>query len=193
MPAGRSGGSSPWRRRYSRSRLLPGGVGAGSVTATTSDAGNVSSNPCHSQIEPIPRRHHDNTAGETGLYLLLPVCGVWACGRSSFKGRYGTMLLPPAFFEVSTMILSVPPNSRSMVSRYMRWHGLGDLRHAPARFRHDAVGVGLRLVLGALGVDTRRLHVAECVDDLRRRIDFLQLDLRDLNAGPTIEGGVQDL
>jgi hypothetical protein len=57
----------------------------------------------------------------TAFHLLLPICGVCICGRSSFSGRYGTTPLPPAFLEVSTMILSVPPNSRSMVSRYMRW------------------------------------------------------------------------
>src|SRR6266702_3827902 len=57
--------------------------------------------------------------GEAELHLLPPVCGV--CGRSSLRGRYGITPLPPAFFEESTMILSVPPNNRSMVSRYMRW------------------------------------------------------------------------
>jgi 3-deoxy-D-manno-octulosonic-acid transferase len=59
--------------------------------------------------------------GEAELHLLLPICGVCVCGRSLLSGRYGTTPLPPAFLEVSTMILSVPSNSRSMVSRYMRW------------------------------------------------------------------------
>ena len=55
--------------------------------------------------------------------------------------------------------------------------GLRDLRGAAARFRHHAVGVGLRLVLRALEVGARRLHVAEGVDHLLRRIDLLHLHL----------------
>jgi hypothetical protein len=50
---------------------------------------------------------------------------------------------------------------------------LHDLRGASARFRHDLVGVALRLVLHALGVGARGLHVAESVDHLRGRIDLL--------------------
>ena len=117
------------------------------------------------------------------------------------------------------MILSVPPNSRSMVSRYMRWRvtvgrllvfvidleearglalGLGDgllaigfgslddLGSAAARFRHHAIGVGLRLVLRALQIGAGGLHVAEGVDHLRGRIDLLQLHLGDLDSGPVL-------
>ena len=61
--------------------------------------------------------------------------------------------------------------------------GLQDLRGAAARFRHHAVGVGLRLVLRTFKIGARGLHVAEGVDHLRRRVDLLQLNLRDLNAG----------
>ena len=63
---------------------------------------------------------------------------------------------------------------------------LRDLRHAAARLGHHAVGVGLRLVLRALEVGARRLHVAERVDDLRRRIDLLQLHLLDQDAGAVL-------
>jgi hypothetical protein len=63
---------------------------------------------------------------------------------------------------------------------------LGDLRGAAARFRHHPVGVGLGLVLRPLGVGTRRLHVAEGIEHLRRRIDLLQLHLGHLDAGPVM-------
>src|SRR6266536_2695084 len=74
------------------------------------------------------------------------------------------------------------------------FRGLGDLRHAPARLRDDAIGIGLRLVLRTFGVDACRLHVAERVDDLRRRIDLLQLHLGDLNAGAImVEGALHQV
>jgi hypothetical protein len=38
------------------------------------------------------------------------------------------------------------------------------------------------------------LHVAECIDDLRGRIDLLQLHLGDLNAGPVmVEGALHQV
>ena len=63
---------------------------------------------------------------------------------------------------------------------------LDDLGGAAARFRHDAIGVGLRLVLRPLEIGARRLHVAEGVDDLGRRIDLLQLHLLHQDAGAVI-------
>src|SRR2546428_792206 len=59
-----------------------------------------------------------------------------------------------------------------------------------ARVRDHAVGVGLRLVLGAFGADARGLHLAERVDGLRRRIDLLHLDLGNLNTGLIIIEGL---
>ena len=56
----------------------------------------------------------------------------------------------------------------------------------PLRLRHHAIGVGLRLVLQALEIRARRLHVAEGVDDLGRRVDFLQLDLLHQDAGAVV-------
>ena len=67
---------------------------------------------------------------------------------------------------------------------------LGDLGGAAARLRHDPVGVGLRFVLRALEIRARRLHVAEGVDDLRGRIDFLQLHLLHLDAGAVLVEGL---
>src|SRR5262249_38674371 len=63
---------------------------------------------------------------------------------------------------------------------------LDDLGGAAARFRHDSIGVGLRFVLCALEIGARRLHVAEGVDYLRRRIDLLQLHLLHQDAGAVI-------
>src|SRR5262249_24209410 len=63
---------------------------------------------------------------------------------------------------------------------------LEDLGGAAARFRHDAIGIGLRFVLGALEIGTRRLDVAEGVDHLRRRIDLFELDLLHQDAGAVI-------
>ena len=60
---------------------------------------------------------------------------------------------------------------------------LENLRRASLRIGNDAVGIGLRLVLQALQVGLRRLHVAERVDHLRRRIDLLHLHLLYLDAG----------
>src|SRR4029079_13312160 len=59
---------------------------------------------------------------------------------------------------------------------------LQDALRLAARLGDDAVGIGLRLVLKALLVGAGRLHVAEGVNDLRGRIDFLQLHLRDQDA-----------
>ena len=62
---------------------------------------------------------------------------------------------------------------------------LGGLQSAlglTARLRHHLVEVGVRFVLQALLVGARRLHVAEGVDHLARRIDLLQLHLIDLDA-----------
>ena len=67
---------------------------------------------------------------------------------------------------------------------------LGDLGGAAACFRHDPVGVGLRLVLRPLQIRARRLHVAEGVDHLRRRVDFLQLHLLHLDAGAVMVEGL---
>ncbi len=63
---------------------------------------------------------------------------------------------------------------------------LGDLGGTAAGLRYDAVGIGLRLVLRAFEIGARGLHVAERVDDLGRRIDFLQLDLLDQDAGAVV-------
>src|ERR1043166_2274552 len=72
--------------------------------------------------------------------------------------------------------------------------GLGDLRGAPTRLRHHAIGVGLRLVLGALGVGARRLHVTERVDYLGGWVDLLELHLADLHAGAVmIEGALHEV
>ena len=57
----------------------------------------------------------DNAANEIESHRAAPVCGgAGGCGRreSWSSGRYGTTPAPE-----SMMILSVPPNSRSMVSR----------------------------------------------------------------------------
>src|SRR6516165_10062088 len=67
--------------------------------------------------------------------------------------------------------------------------GLGvleDLGGAAARFRHDAIGIGLRFVLRALQIGARPLHVAEGFDHLRRRIDLLKLHLLHQDAGAVI-------
>ena len=47
---------------------------------------------------------------------------------------------------------------------------------------YDAIGVSLRFVLQALGICARCLHVAERIDDLLRRVDLLQLHLRNADA-----------
>jgi hypothetical protein len=60
---------------------------------------------------------------------------------------------------------------------------LDDLRGLAARAGNDAVGVGLRFVAQPVLILLGRLHVAEGVDDLRRRTGDEQLDLRDLHAG----------
>ena len=64
-----------------------------------------------------------------------------------------------------------------------------DPRRFAARPRQDVVAVGLGLVAQPLAVGERALHVAERVDDRRRRIDLRQLHLRDLDAGGI---GVED-
>ena len=58
------------------------------------------------------------------------------------------------------------PPSADLIS----FRSLRDLRHAPARFRHDTVSIGLRLIDLALKIGARGLHVAESVDHLRRRV-----------------------
>src|SRR4029450_622198 len=71
------------------------------------------------------QRGHDedceDTAEKTQSHCRPPACGcARGCGGrvSSPSGRYGTTPVPPEF--ESRMILSVPPRTRSMVSRYMR-------------------------------------------------------------------------
>ena len=59
---------------------------------------------------------------------------------------------------------------------------LQDLRGASLGVGNDAVGIGLRLVLQPLEIGARRLHVAERVDHLRRRIDLLHLHLLHQDA-----------
>src|SRR5262249_33545310 len=76
------------------------------------------------QRAPRPTQHNDGGGHERadyiGFHRLPPVVdwGVWAGGRlrSSGSGRYGTTPPAPCPAE-SNMILSVPPNRRSMVSR----------------------------------------------------------------------------
>ena len=63
--------------------------------------------------------------------------------------------------------------------------GLGILADAlglAAGARQDVVGVGLGLVAGALLVGPGALDVVEGVDHRERRLDALQLNLRDLHA-----------
>jgi len=60
---------------------------------------------------------------------------------------------------------------------------LKDPRGTSLGLRHNAIGIGLRLVLDALEVGTGRLHVAEGIDHLRRVVRFLQLYLLNQNAG----------
>ena len=60
---------------------------------------------------------------------------------------------------------------------------LDDLGRPAAGFRHHFVGVSLRFVLRPFEVGACRLHVEERIDDLGRRIDLLQLDVLDQNAG----------
>jgi hypothetical protein len=67
---------------------------------------------------------------------------------------------------------------------------LDDALRLAARLGDDLVAVGLGLVAQALAVGLRALHVAEGVDDLRRRLDAAQLDLRDLDPGLVL---VEDL
>ena len=59
---------------------------------------------------------------------------------------------------------------------------LDDLRGAALGVGNDAVGIGLGLVLQALEIGARGLHVAERVDHLRRRIDLLHLHLLHQDA-----------
>ena len=66
---------------------------------------------------------------------------------------------------------------------------LGALQNAlglAARLRHDLLGVGKCLVLQALLVGARSLHVAEGIDHLCRRVDLLQLHLVDADAGTIV-------
>src|SRR5262249_26157166 len=71
---------------------------------------------------------------------------------------------------------------------------LRDLRGASARLGHHAIGVGLRFILGALGVRARGLHVTERVDHLGGGVDLLQLHLADLHAGAiVIEGALHQV
>ena len=60
--------------------------------------------------------------------------------------------------------------------------------------RHHVITIGFGFVDQTLQIDLRTLHIAERVDDLARRIDFLQLDLGDLDAGAVgIENALQQL
>src|SRR5262252_10363796 len=61
--------------------------------------------------------------------------------------------------------------------------GLQDTLGFAARLRNHLVGVGAGFVLQALLVGARCLHVPECVYDLGRRIDPLQLNLVDTDTG----------
>ncbi len=56
-------------------------------------------------------------------------------------------------------------------------------RRLAARGRDDIVGIGLRFIAHAVCILLRRDHVAEGGDDLLGRLDRLQLDLQDENAG----------
>src|SRR6266513_4108395 len=64
-----------------------------------------------------------------------------------------------------------------------------DRRGGTARPRDDVVAVGLCLVAQPFAVRKRALHVAEGVDDRRRRIDSQQLQLSDFNPGAI---GIED-
>ena len=67
--------------------------------------------------------------------------------------------------------------------------GLGlqpDARRRAFRFRHDAVGVGVGLVDRALLILLGRGHVAIGGQNLRGRVDRLQLNLLDEHAGVVI-------
>ena len=67
--------------------------------------------------------------------------------------------------------------------------GLQDALGLTLGLRDDAVGVGFRLVLQALLIGARRLHVAEGVDHLSWRIDLLELHLGHQYAGAVaVEG-----
>ena len=85
--------------------------------------------------------------------------------------------------EAQTYANRVVPEARGRAAQITqaaeayREQTVAEAKGATARFRNAAVGIGLRFVLRALGIGARRLHVAECVDHLRRRIDLLQLDL----------------
>src|SRR5262249_30172930 len=61
--------------------------------------------------------------------------------------------------------------------------GLEDTLGFAARLRNNLVSVGTSFVLQALFIGACRLHVPESVYDLSRRIDLLQLDLIDTDAG----------
>ena len=65
--------------------------------------------------------------------------------------------------------------------------GLQDAFGLAARLRNDLLGVGEGLVLQALIVGARSLHVAERVDDLRGRVDLLQLHLVDADARAIVD------
>ena len=65
-----------------------------------------------------------------------------------------------------------------------------DARRPAFRLGHDAIGVGLGVVDGALLVLLRRGHVAIGGNDLRGRVDRLQLHLFDQHAGAIV---VEDL
>ena len=60
---------------------------------------------------------------------------------------------------------------------------LADPLGVAARTRQDVIGVGLGLVARPLLVGARALDVVEGVDDRKRRLDALQLHLRDLDPG----------
>ena len=92
----------------------------------------------------------DTLAGDVGRLLVLLVNADEAVGLTLGQGNH-------------------------LISIALR--GLQDAFGLASRLGDDTVGIGLRLVLEALLVGACRLHVAEGVNDLRRRIYFLQLHL----------------
>src|SRR5262249_40566967 len=71
--------------------------------------------------------------------------------------------------------------------------GFGGLQYlcgTAAGLRNNPVGIGLRFVPGTLEIDTGGLHITQRIENLRGRVDLLQLHLRYLHAGVVT---VQDL
>src|SRR2546423_1241892 len=83
--------------------------------------------------------------------------------------------------SVTTRIGS-PSRTTSDCLLLVAFGDLHDLRRSPACVGNDTVGISLRLVLQALEIGSRGLHVAKRIDHLRGRIDLLHLDLRHMDA-----------